>query len=83
MQALLPSYLEMSLEGFARQRERLQKDFGAFGGADAIERFQDQVRQNLQMFDRAGGSRDPGCVRVWVSRRLQKIQWRRVVTLSV
>ena len=53
MQALLPSYLEMSLEGFARQRERLQKDFGAFGGADAIERFQDQVRQNLQLFDRA------------------------------
>jgi polyhydroxyalkanoate synthesis repressor PhaR len=54
MQALLPSYLEMSLEGFARQRERLQKDFaGAFGGAEALDRFQDQVRQNLQLFDRA------------------------------
>jgi len=54
MQALLPSYLEMSLEGFARQRERLQKDFtGAFGGAEALERFQEQVRQNLQLFDRA------------------------------
>ena len=54
MQSLLPSYLEMSLEGFARQRERLQKDFsGAFGGAEAIDRFQEQVRQNLQLFDRA------------------------------
>jgi polyhydroxyalkanoate synthesis repressor PhaR len=54
MQALLPSYLEMSLEGFARQRERMQKDFtGAFGGAEALDRFQDQVRQNLQLFDRA------------------------------
>ena len=53
MQALLPSYLEMSLEGFARQRERLHKDFGAFGGAEALDRFQDQVRQNLQLFDRA------------------------------
>jgi polyhydroxyalkanoate synthesis repressor PhaR len=54
MQALLPSYLEMSLEGLARQRERLQKDFaGAFGGAEALDRFQDQVRQNLQLFDRA------------------------------
>ena len=54
MQALLPSYLEMSLDGFARQRERLQKDFaGAFGGAEALDRFQDQVRQNLQLFDRA------------------------------
>ncbi len=54
MQALLPSYLEASLDGFARQRERLQKDFaGPFGGAEAIDRFQDQVRQNLQLFDRA------------------------------
>ena len=54
MQSLLPSYLEMSLEGFARQRERLQKDFaGAFVGAEAIDRFQEQVRQNLQLFDRA------------------------------
>jgi len=53
MQALLPSYLEMSLEGFARQRERLQKDFtSVFGGAEALDRIQDQVRQNLQMFDR-------------------------------
>ena len=54
MQALLPSYLEMSLEGFAKQRERLQQEFnGAFGGAQAVERFQDQVRQNIQLFDRA------------------------------
>jgi len=54
MQSLLPSYLEMSLDGFARQRERLQKDFAsAFGGGEAIDRIQDQVRQNLQLFDRA------------------------------
>ncbi|HEY5411146.1 MAG TPA: polyhydroxyalkanoate synthesis repressor PhaR [Caulobacteraceae bacterium] len=54
MQALLPSYLEMSLDGFTKQRERLQVDFSsAFGGAEAFDRIQDQVRQNLQMFDRA------------------------------
>lgn len=54
MQALLPSYLEMSLDGFSRQRERLNKDFtGAFAGAEAIDRFQEQIRQNLQLFDRA------------------------------
>ena len=54
MQALLPSYLEMSLDGFARQRERLHREFaGAFGGAEALDRFQEQVRQNLQLFDRA------------------------------
>ena len=54
MQSLLPSYLEMSLDGFTKQRERLQVDFtSAFGGAEAFDRIQDQVRQNLQMFDRA------------------------------
>ena len=53
MQSLLPSYLEMSLDGFAKQRERMQVDFtSAFGGAEAMERFQEQVRQNLQLFDR-------------------------------
>ena len=53
MQSLLPSYLEMSLDGFTKQRERMQKDFSGFGGAEAIDRFQEQVRQNLQLFDRA------------------------------
>ena len=54
MQSLLPSYLEMSLDGFAKQRERMQKDFtSAFGGAETMDRFQEQVRQNLQLFDRA------------------------------
>ncbi len=54
MQALLPSYLELSLDGFSKQRERLHKEFtGTFGGADVLDRFQDQVRQNLQLFDRA------------------------------
>jgi len=53
MQSLLPSYLEMSLDGFAKQRERMQVDFTtAFGGAEAMDRFQEQVRQNLQLFDR-------------------------------
>ncbi len=53
MQSLLPSYLEMSLDGFAKQRERMQVDFtSAFGGAEAMDRFQEQVRQNLQLFDR-------------------------------
>jgi len=54
MQALVPSYLEMSLKGFSDQRERMQKEFsGAFAGADMMERVQEQVMQNLQLFDRA------------------------------
>jgi len=50
----VPSYLEMSLKGFSDQRERMQKEFsGAFGGAEMMERVQEQVMQNLQLFDRA------------------------------
>jgi len=51
MQAFLPSYLELSLASFAKQQERLRQQFGgAMPGADA---YQETVRQNLALFDRA------------------------------
>lgn len=58
MQAFLPSYLEMSLESFTKQQERLREQFGgglagtapAAPGAKLIE---EQVRQNMALFDRA------------------------------
>ncbi|HEX8233476.1 MAG TPA: polyhydroxyalkanoate synthesis repressor PhaR [Caulobacteraceae bacterium] len=54
MQAFLPSYLELSLDSFARQQERMQTELGAgVGGRDALEFYQNQVRQNLALFDRA------------------------------
>jgi polyhydroxyalkanoate synthesis repressor PhaR len=54
MQSLLPSYLEMSLDNFTRHQDRLRTEFaGAMGGAEALERFQAQVRQNMTMFERA------------------------------
>ena len=51
----LPSYLEMSLDAFVRQQGKLREAFsGGLGrtaaGAGA---FEDQVRQNMQMFERA------------------------------
>ena len=54
MQAFLPSYLELSLATFAEQQERLRSQFAnvshgkGLGGA-----YEDQIRQNLAMFDRA------------------------------
>src|ERR1044071_4387731 len=52
MQAFLPSYLELSLASFAQQQERLRSQFAAFapgsGGA-----YEEQIRQNLQLFDRS------------------------------
>lgn len=53
MQALLPSYLEMSLASFAQQQERLRTQFAAFGQGGTGGPFEDQIRQNMALFDRA------------------------------
>jgi polyhydroxyalkanoate synthesis repressor PhaR len=51
MQAFLPSYLELSLEAFAKQQERLRGQFGA--GIPGVGAYEDTIRQNLALFDRA------------------------------
>jgi polyhydroxyalkanoate synthesis repressor PhaR len=54
MQTLLPTYLEMSLDAFTNQQERFRSQFAnAFGAAPGAAFFDEQVRQNLAMFDRA------------------------------
>ena len=61
MQAFLPSYLEMSLESFTKQQERMRTQFsgltpglgGATKGLAGIGVYEDQVRQNMALFDRA------------------------------
>ena len=54
MQSLVPSYLELSLNTFAQQQERMRDQFaGAFGSNEAYGAFQDQVRQNMVLFERA------------------------------
>lgn len=54
MQALVPSYLEMSLDSFTQQQERMRKQFSTtLGGAPGMQYFEDQIRQNMQLFDRA------------------------------
>src|SRR5580698_11257998 len=52
MQAFLPSYLELSLDSFIRQQERLRTQFSAMTPA-GVGAFEEQIRQNLQLFDRA------------------------------
>ena len=51
MQSFVPSYLEASLDAFARQQERLQEQFGA--STPGVNLWEDQVRANLALFDRA------------------------------
>jgi polyhydroxyalkanoate synthesis repressor PhaR len=54
MQAFLPSYLELSLATFAQQQERMRSQFAAMAPAGGgLGVYEDQVRQNLAMFDRA------------------------------
>jgi polyhydroxyalkanoate synthesis repressor PhaR len=54
MQAFVPSYLELSLDSFTRQQERMRSQVtGAVGSAPGIGFLEDQVRQNLVLFNRA------------------------------
>src|SRR6201992_907279 len=54
MQAFVPSYLELSLDSFTRQQEAMRGQVGgALGGAPGVGLIEEQVRQNLALFDRA------------------------------
>ena len=54
VQSLVPTYLEMSLDAFSRQQDQFRGQFaGAFGAPPGAGFFDEQVRQNLALFDRA------------------------------
>jgi polyhydroxyalkanoate synthesis repressor PhaR len=55
MQTFLPSYLELSLDSFTKSQERFTKlGAGALGTkAPGIAAYEEQVRQNMLLFDRA------------------------------
>ena len=53
MQAFLPSYLELSLASFTQQQERMRAQFTNLGHTPGASVFDEQVRQNLALFDRA------------------------------
>jgi len=61
MQAFLPSYLELSLSSFAQQQEQLRNQFASLGQtagmvpgmAAGMGGYDEQIRQNLALFDRA------------------------------
>ncbi|HSV04547.1 MAG TPA: polyhydroxyalkanoate synthesis repressor PhaR [Phenylobacterium sp.] len=53
LQSLLPSYLEMSLAAFTQQQERMRSQISALGAAGGMNAYEEQIRQNLALFDRA------------------------------
>ena len=52
MQAFLPSFLELSLDSFIRQQERLRGQLSA-ATPPSMGAFDEQIRQNMALFDRA------------------------------
>jgi polyhydroxyalkanoate synthesis repressor PhaR len=54
LQAFVPSYLEMSMDAFARNQERLRGQMrDTFGQAPGYQMFEDMARQNMALFDQA------------------------------
>jgi polyhydroxyalkanoate synthesis repressor PhaR len=53
LQAFLPSYLELSLATFAQQQERMRNQFASLGQGGGMNAYEEQIRQNLALFDRA------------------------------
>jgi polyhydroxyalkanoate synthesis repressor PhaR len=53
MQTLLPRYLEVSIDSFTREQEKLREQMSkAFGGV-GFNAMEEQVRRNMEMFERA------------------------------
>jgi polyhydroxyalkanoate synthesis repressor PhaR len=58
MQSFLPSYLEMSMESFAKGQERLREQFTrTWGQAPGMAAFEEHTQRNMQLFEQA--------VRMW------------------
>lgn len=54
MQGVLPSYLQASLDSFSRQQDQFRGQMAkAFGTAPGAQVFDEQIKQNMAMFERA------------------------------
>lgn len=53
MQALVPGYLNLSMESFSKNHERIREQLStAFGGKNVLKDFEGIARQNMAMFER-------------------------------
>jgi polyhydroxyalkanoate synthesis repressor PhaR len=56
MQMLVPRYLEVSIESLTREQEKFRQQMSqAFGGNSPFAPLEEQVRRNMEMFERAFG----------------------------
>jgi polyhydroxyalkanoate synthesis repressor PhaR len=55
MQMLVPRYLEVSIESFTREQEKFRQQMAQAFGVGGFGALEDQVRRNMEMFERAFG----------------------------
>ncbi len=53
MQMLVPRYLEVSIESLTREQEKFRHQMAQAFGVGAFPSLEDQVRRNMEMFERA------------------------------
>lgn len=53
MQMLLPRYLEVSIDTFTKEQEKYREQMAKAFGASGFGTLEDQVRRNMEMFERA------------------------------
>ena len=53
MQMLMPRYLEASIDSFTREQEKLRQHIAKAFGGSPFGALEDQVRRNMEMFERA------------------------------
>ncbi len=53
MQAVLPAYLDMSMNSFAGQQEKWREAMRSFGGFTPMNMFEEATRRNMAMFEQA------------------------------
>jgi polyhydroxyalkanoate synthesis regulator protein len=53
MQMLVPRFLEVSIDSLTREQEKFRQQMAQAFGAGALGPLEDQVRRNMEMFERA------------------------------
>jgi len=52
LQNIVPSYLEMSMDAFSKNRDSIREQMrGTFGGAPGYAMFEDSIRKNMEMYE--------------------------------
>lgn len=53
MQLLVPRYLELSIDSFSKEQDRLRQHLSALGINPLVSPFEQHIRRNMEMFERA------------------------------